>query len=159
MKKNKLFTVPLFLLVSLLFACGSKVIITRGHIYNTAWAKGEYQGFTIAKIKLLDSAISIYNKEFYVSDLNKHVIDSSFCYGAGRNRNMQNKMPKIYFDRESDLLVWYNWENILEHRKIIGLLELNSWYVINGMGRTGVYYVYIDTVGKSHGCSFGPTNL
>jgi hypothetical protein len=158
-RKSNLYLAGFFITISFLFgSCGNKVIISRSDIYSTGWKNGEYQGFRIAKIKLLDSTISIYNKEFYVSDLTKHIIDSSFCYGAGRNHNIQKIMPKIYFNKESDLFDWYNCGNILEQKKTIGLLELDSWYVVKGMGNTIDYYVYIDKEGKSHTYSFGPDN-
>ena len=147
-----------FIISFVFFGCGNKVVITRTYIYSSEWKRGQYQGFRIGKIKLLDTTISIYNKEFYESDLNKHVIDSSFCYGAGRNHGNGNNMPKIYFDKESNLFIWYKCGNIIDHKKSIGVLELNTWYIIIGLKGTTDYYVYIDKEVTSHVYSLGSTN-
>ena len=67
-------------------------------------------------------------------------------------------MPKIYFDKESNLFIWYKCGNIIDHKKSIGVLELNTWYIIIGLKGTTDYYVYIDKEGTSHVYSLGPTN-
>jgi hypothetical protein len=158
-RKSNLYQLGFFLsTLFLLASCGNTVTITRSYIYSTGWANGEYQGFEIAKIKLLDSTISIYNSDFNRFVLADHIIDSSFCYGAGRNKGAGKKMPEIYFDRESDLFIWYKCGNILEYKKILGPLELDTWYVILGLHGTVDYYVYIDKEGQSHAYSLGPTN-
>ncbi|MDP9229677.1 MAG: hypothetical protein M3O67_03270 [Bacteroidota bacterium] len=158
-KRNNLYFFSFFLsTLFFLISCGQKITITRSYIYSTGWGNGEYQGFRIAKIKLLDSTISVFNDDFNRFDLASYIIDSSFCYGAGRNHGAKEKMPKIYFDRGSDLFIWYKCGNILEYRKTIGLLELDTWYVILGLGGTIDYYVYIDNEGRSHAYSLGPTN-
>jgi len=161
-KRNNLYFFSL--LLSILFflsSCGQKVTITRSYIYSTSWAKGEYQGFRIAKIKLLDSTISVFDKDFNRFKLAEYSIDSSFCYGAGGNNSntiATDEMPKIYFDKESIYHIWYRCYNIIETQKKIGLLELNTWYVILGLKGTIDYYVYIDKEGESHTYSLGPTN-
>lgn len=149
-----------FLLSSLFFlsSCGQAVTITRSYIYSTGWGKGEYQGFQITKIKLLDSTVSIYDNDFNRFKLAQYSIDSSFCYGAGRNHGTSNSMPRIYFDKESDLFIWYKCGNIIDYKKTIGLLELNTWYIILGLKGTIDYYAYIDKDGISHVYSLGPTN-
>lgn len=145
----------------LFFGCRNKVTITRSYIYSTSWANGKYQGFKIAKIKLLDNDLSVFDKNFNKYFLDKHVIDSGFCFGAGGNNSntvATNEMPKIYFDKESIYYVWYECWNIIKTHKAIGLLELNTWYVITGLHGTEDFYVYIDKEGGSHTYSLGPTN-
>ena len=139
-------------------SCRSNVTITRDSIYSSDWANSDYQGFQIAKIKLLDTTISVFDKDFNRFQLSRYIIDSSFCYGAGRNYNDPNKMPKIYFDRDSESFDWYKCGNIMQLKKRIGLLQLNTWYVILGMRGSIDYYVYIDFAGDSHVYSLGPTN-
>ncbi len=166
-RKNRLHAIYLILFSTLLFfSCRNKVTITRSYIYSTSWAKGGnhgYQGFQITKIKLEDSAISVFDKEFNHYFLDKHTIDSSFCYGAGGDSSdttPTDKMQKIYFDKESIYYVWYKCWNITETKKSIGLLELNTWYIITGLvPGTEDFYVYIDKDGGSHTYSLGPTNF
>ncbi len=107
MRSLKLTILGLLLYSLLLSSCQRKFLFTRDSIYYSGWAKGEYQGFKIAKIKLLDSAISISNSNFNPFKLTDYVIDSSFCYGAGRNKGPNNNMPKIHFSNENDLFIWY----------------------------------------------------
>ena len=145
----------------LFFSCRNKVTITRNYIYSTSWDKGRYQGFKIAKIKLIDSTVSVFDKNFNHYSFDKHIIDSSFCYGAGGNNSntkATERMPKIYFNKESLYHVWYKCWDITETYKSIGLLELNTWYIITGLSGTEFFYVYIDKGGDSHTYSSGPTN-
>lgn len=162
MKIKNSFCYAFILLTSFyLCACGQKIIVTRSYIYSTGWAQGEYQGFQIAKIKLNDSTVSVFDKNFNKYFLNEHIVDSSFCYGAGGNSSntkATKKMPKIFFERESDYYIWYKCWNITKTYKTIGLLDLNTWYIITGLHGTEDFYVYIDKEGGSHTYSLGPTN-
>ena len=147
--------------VFLFAGCRNKVIVTRSYIYSLSWGKGQYQGLTIAKIRFKDSTISVFDKDFNKYLLDKHVIDSSFCYGAGGNNSnttATDEMPNIYFDKESIYYIWYKCWNIIETQKTIGLLELNTWYIIAGLYGTEDVYVYIDKYGAAHTYSLGPTN-
>ena len=142
-------------------SCGHSVTITRNYIYTTSWASGEYQGFRISKIKLLDSTVSVFSKNFNKYYLDEHVVDSVFCFGAGGNNNntvATDRMPKVFFNKESIYYVWYKCQNITQTYKTIGLLELNTWYLITGLHGTEDFYVYIDNKGGSHTYSLGPTN-
>jgi len=67
-------------------------------------------------------------------------------------------MPKVYFDEESIYYVWYKCQDVTKIYKTIGLLELNTWYIITGLHGTEDFYVYIDNEGRSHTYSLGPTN-
>jgi hypothetical protein len=158
-KSSIIYSVFFVLLTS--FSCQNKVSITRSYIYSTGWEKGGYQGFRIAKIKLNDSTISVFDKNFNHYFLDEHTIDSSFCFGAGGNSSntkATKKMSKIYFDRESVYYIWYKCWNITETYRSIGLLELDTWYIIEGLQGTEDFYVYIDKEGKSHSYSSGPQN-
>jgi hypothetical protein len=93
--------------------------------------------------------------------LDQHVIDSSFCYGAGGNKSNAKKvkkMPAIYFDQESDYYVWYKCQNITQTVRRIGCLESNNWYIITGLRGTEDFYVFIDNKGNSYTYDLGPTN-
>lgn len=161
-RKNKVISICAIAILSLsLLGCRNKVTITREYVYSTSWAKGGYQGFQIAKIRLKDSRLSVFDKNFNRYFLDKYTIDSSFCYGAGGNSyNIKEtkKMPKIFFARESDYYIWYKCWDITETYKTIGLLELNTWYIITGLHGTEDFYIYIDKDGGSHTYSLGPTN-
>ncbi len=82
MRRSKLFFLGFLSSVILAFGCRNKVTISRSYICSTSWAKGGYQGFRIAKIKLLDSSASIFDKDFSRYHLDKHIVDSNFCYGV-----------------------------------------------------------------------------
>lgn len=87
------FTVSLVLLCS----CRNKVTITRSYIYSASWANGAYQGFRIAKIKLLDTTVSVSNKDFNRFQLDKHTIDSSFCFGVVSKEETRTRREKKFF--------------------------------------------------------------
>lgn len=147
--------------ILLLYSCRNKVTITQDYIYSSSWARGEYQGFQIAKIKLEDSSISVHDKTFNNYSLNKYIIDSNFCFGAGGNSPTVvaiKKMPKIYFGNESKYHIWYKCFNIVETYKTIGPLQINTWYIITGLHGTEDFYVYIDKDGSSYTYGLGPTN-
>lgn len=162
-RKNKVSVICTIAIISLSFlGCRNKVTITREYVYSTSWTNGDYQGFQIAKIRLKDSTLSVFDENFNRYFLDKYTIDSSFCYGAGGNSSNTKeakKMPKIFFERESEYYVWYKCWNITETYKTIGLLELNTWYIITGLHGTEDFYVYIDKDGRSHAYSLGPTNF
>ena len=156
-RKNKASIICMVFFVALLsFSCRNKVTITRSYIYSTSWAKGEYQGFQIAKIKLSDSTVSVFDKNFSRYLLDKHIVDSDFCYRHFTGSEKYNS--KSYFDRIGKELVWRKCSNSYEEKKILGLLELNTWYIITGLHGTEDFYVYIDKDGGSHTYSLGPTN-
>ncbi|MBI5372839.1 MAG: hypothetical protein HZA79_12525 [Sphingobacteriales bacterium] len=139
-----------------LYSCGHKIIITREYIYSTSWAAGEYQGFEIAKIKLLDSTLSVYDKNFNHFNLDKYSIDSNFCFHHFTGDGKYNS--KSFFNQHNKNLRWRRCGNLYDERETIGLLELNTWYVITGLKGTIDYYVYIDKEGQVHTYSLGPTN-
>ena len=163
MTKNKQSIICILVFIGFLsFSCSNKVIIKRNYIYSTSWDKGRYQGFEIQKIRLIDSAVSVFDRNFNHYFLDKHIIDSGFCYGSSdnnSNRKAKDKMSKIYFDKSSVYYKWYKCRNITESFKTIGLLELNTWYIITGLlYGTEDFYVYIDKEGEAHTYSLGPTN-
>lgn len=146
------FSILLFLFSS----CNKTVTITREYIYYKAWGKGEYQGFTVAKIKLEDTSISVFNEHFNQYDLVNHFIDSSFCfYHFTGNKKYDSKS---YFNQVGDILSWRKCDDLLNEKKTIGLLELNTWYIFKGLNGTEDFYAYIDKDGKAHTYSLGPTN-
>jgi|SRR6478672_9155626 len=140
----------------LLYSCQNKVTITRDYIYSSNWETGEYQGFQIAKIELQDSTISVHNKNFNKYFLDKYIIDSNFCFLAGRNK--LKKVPKMYFNIPSDNYSWFRCNDILQPLKTIGPLSTHSWYIITGLHGTEDFYVYIDKDGSSYTYGLGPTN-
>ena len=157
-RNKKLYLQIYLLLIALIFlsACRNTVTVTREYIYNSAWENGEYQGFKIAKIKLLDSTISVFKDNFNRFSLADHIIDSSFCfYHYTGNENYNSKS---FFNQISNNLHWRKCNNLIDERKTIGLLELNTWYIFEGLNGTVNFYTYIDKEGNSHTYSLGPTN-
>jgi hypothetical protein len=151
----------IFLMFQLLTSCRNEVTITRSYIYSKSWAKGGYQGFEIAKIHLNDTTISILNKNFNRYLLDQFSVDSSFCFGSSvnmANKTKASEVSKIFFDEESKYYQWYSCWNITETKKRIGLLKLNTWYIVTGLSGTEDFYVYIDKDGGSHSYSLGPKN-
>jgi hypothetical protein len=132
------------------------VTITRSYIYSTHWAGGEYQGFEIAKIKLLDSTISVFNDNFNRFKLAENIIDTNFCFY--HFTGIENYNSKSFFNRSNKNVKWRNCNNLYDEKEILGLLELNTWYLITGLYGTEDFYVYIDNDGGSHTYSLGPTN-
>ena len=156
-KKSKLVFLNVVLLTILFaFSCRNKVTVTRSYIYSTSWAKGQYQGFQIAKIKLKDSTISVFDKDFNAHLLDKFTIDSSFCYAHFTGNERYDS--KSYFDQVGSQLVWRKCDNLYTEKKVLGLLELNTWYLISGLHGTENFFVYIDRDGDAHTYSSGPTN-
>jgi hypothetical protein len=151
-KKNNI--VIVFCILSCL-SCGKKVIITKDYLSNRDWPE-QYQGFLITRITPVDSTISIANKPFYVSDLNKHVIDSSFCFYQSFQSN--HIKSKIHFNKKTDSATWIPCFNIKTSIDTIGSLKLHNWYAIKQMGNDKIYYVFIDSRGRSHVYSSGPGN-
>lgn len=158
MRNSKLFFGAFFSVILLAFGCRNKVTISRNYIYSTSWEKGEYQGFRIAKIKLLDSTISVFDNTFNKYFLDKHIIDSSFCYGVVSNNEIRKRRDRIYFDRATENLQWFKCSNGFDRIDQIGQLDYNTWYIITGLYGTEDFYVYIDKEGESHVYSLGPTN-
>ena len=96
-------------------SCANKVTITRSYIYSTSWAKGQYQGFTISKIKLLDSTVSVFNKGFNHYFLDKHIVDSSFCFIEITKTESRDLHEKIYFDKKETKRKWRScWNGLVE---------------------------------------------
>jgi hypothetical protein len=154
--KNHLSCALILLSSFCLFACGPKVTITRNYIYSSSWAQGMYQGFHIAKIKLKDSTISVFAKNFNEYFLDEHTIDTSFCYNHFSENEKYNS--KSFFGLDNKDFVWRKCNNLYEEKKVLGLLELNTWYTITGLIGTEDFYVYIDKEGEAHTYSLGPTN-
>jgi hypothetical protein len=151
-----LYSIP----VGTFLSCHNEITISRDSIYSTSWTReGGYQGFMIAKITLLDTKTSIYTKDFDKYTLTRHVIDSGFCYAAGRNHNVNNIMPKIYFNQESKSFFWIKCGNLDDLSRKIGVLALNAWYLIQGIEGTADRYIYINKEGGSHMYTLGPTNF
>ena len=159
-KRNKAYFLGSLLSASVLFcSCRNKVSITRDYIYSTSWARGEYQGFQIAKIKLLDSAVSVFDKNFNHYFLDKHIVDSSFCFIEITQTESRDLHEMVYFDKENIKRKWRScWNGLIDVRKTIGPLELDTWYIITGLYGTEDFYVYIDKKGGSYTYSLGPTN-
>lgn len=158
MRSSKLFLGALFSVVLLSFGCRNKVTISRIYIYSTSWEKGGYQGFRIAKIKLLDSSVSVFDKNFNKYFLDKHIIDSNFCYGVVSKNEIRQRKDRVYFNRTNENLQWFKCSNGFDRIDEIGQLDYNTWYIITGLYGTEDFYVYIDKEGESHVYSLGPTN-
>lgn len=156
---NKLYLFGLANFLTLVFySCTNKVTITREYIYSNSWSRGEYQGFQIQKIKLKDSTLNVFDKDFNHYFLDQHSVDSSFCF-IEITETDRTLTEKIYFDKESPTRKWRNcWNGLNDVRKTIGYLELDTWYKIIGLYGTEDFYVYIDNEGGSHTYSLGPTN-
>ncbi len=144
------------ILALLFFSCRNKVTITRNYIYSTSWDKGHYQGFEISKIRLVDSTVTVFDKDFNRFSLDKHIVDTGFCYLHFTGNNNYNS--KSFFDQANKELVWRKCNNLYDEKKILGLLELNTWYIITGLYGTEDFYIYIDKEGEVHTYSLGPSN-
>ncbi|MFN8266122.1 MAG: hypothetical protein U0T11_08640 [Chitinophagaceae bacterium] len=156
-RKNKFAIIFILTFISLsFFSCKNKVIITREYIYSTSWAKGSYQGFQIAKIRLKDTTILVSDKKFNRYYLDNYTIDSIFCYTHFTGNEKYNS--KTYFGLDNKGPVWRKCSNLYEEKKVLGLLELNTWYIITGLYGTEDFYVFIDKNGGSHVYSLGPEN-
>lgn len=159
MQRNKLIFLSFLVYALTLFSsCRNKVIINRNFIYSTSWSRGEYQGFRIAKIKLVESNVSVFDKKFTRYQLEKYIIDSSFCYGIVSTEYSRNQKDKIYFDKPNKNIHWYKCINGYDRVDLVGQLRLDTWYIILGLSGAEDFYVYIDNEGASHVYSLGPEN-
>lgn len=158
MGRNRFIFIAIFTFALLSFRCRNKVTITSSYIYSSSWSRGEYQGFKIAKITLLDSAKSVFKREFNRYDLKKHKIDSNFCYGVVSKDQTRIRKDKIFFDRPNNNLLWFKCSDGLDRKNEIGELNKNAWYIIMGLYGTEDFYVFIDHKREAHVYSLGPTN-
>jgi hypothetical protein len=156
--KNNRILVVLALLIILVSSCRDTTTINSHYIYNTGWNDGLYQGFTIAKIRLLDSSISVFDKNFNKYNLADYIIDSSFCFFPSPRDNPNDKIKKVFFDKKNDFGDWRYCGNAYITKPTLGSLENNTWFIILGLKGTIDFYVHIDNKGNSHVYSLGPTN-
>lgn len=138
-------------------SCGKpKITITRNYVYNSEWEKGEYTGLKFYRIVLLDSTISIYRKDFHITDLRKYKMDSTDCY---YERSVDSYHGKIFFDREDKSTVWSSCKDTSKFKKLPHSLKLNNWYLFQYIRDTWEYYVYVDKEGETHVYGFNPVNF
>lgn len=158
-RKSDLYFLIVFLSSIIVFcSCRNKIIITKNYIYSTSWENGEYQGFKIAKIKIVDTTVSVFDKNFNPNDLAKYIVDSSFCFGVVSTVETRTKKEKIFFDKTYKDLQWFKCLNGFDRIHQIGLLSNNTWYIIKGLHGTEDFFVYIDNESIAHTYSLGPTN-
>ncbi|PIV48654.1 MAG: hypothetical protein COS19_12700 [Flavobacteriaceae bacterium CG02_land_8_20_14_3_00_34_13] len=161
MNKINRFVIKIFWLYLIILLCtscfGPDVEITRDYFSNGDWKKKgtwntKMDQKNIAKL-LIDSNIiaDVYNQQF---DFNKikplaYKIDTTFWYTLHTEGNLFIKT--IYFDKEQENIFWYDAKNPLgPFKKTIGILELDSWYRINGLRDYWTFYVYVDKKGNTH---------
>lgn len=93
----------------------------------------------------MDKAISIHDEDFNRFKLSDYTIDSNFCFYHFAGNEKYNK--KSFFNQASETLSWRKCDELKNERKTIGLLELDTWYIIQGLKGTIDYFVYIDKKG------------
>ncbi len=153
--------------VLLCISCfGPDVEITRGYISNEDWKRQgtfntKIDQKNIAKL-IIDSAVisDVNNKQFDFSKITPwgYKIDTTFWFTLHTQGNLFIKT--VYFDKEQENIYWYNAKNPFEpYRKKIGVLELNSWYRINGLRDYWTFYVYVDKKGNVHMFKKGRTGF
>jgi len=169
MKKVE-YSILLFLILAITNCDNRRIVITKDYIINDFWMeKRNNNSILIKKMILKDSALSIFSKEFEdkhdnLDIINKLEIDSSFIYGyngGNENKPYSSESPspslknKVYFDKDNGW-VWFfkNYKGDVRYR--IGKLQNDTWYKFSGLINKPIdYYVYIDSLGKSHIYSVG----
>lgn len=143
--------------ILLAFGACKKVKVTREGIYYAEWSAGEYLGFTIAKIQLADTTLSVFDKDFNGFDNGEYTVDSSFCFHVAGTDNRTRERP-IYFDRPNRGIMFGKCYDTDHKTATIGRLELNTWYVIEALGEATIG-VYVDSKGDAHTFELGYPNI
>lgn len=137
--------------LSLLCNCTSlvdeKIIFTRDYIINPNWT-GQNSTLDIVKMVQKDSTKVIDPKNTNYIDLsNKLMKDLSFSFGATiTNNGVSFSERKIYFNKDNGFSWWKDVHDSKSSRKILGELELETWYLLYGLSNDGsAHFVYIDS--------------
>lgn len=156
MKYFILVTMSLLVAMNISSCFGPRIEITREYVTNSNWGTANtYEGnadISIEKIIFKDTTIKGFSKDFnfYFVDDDYYTIDSSFCFFLHYTDNW--RINRIYFDREQEDITWVKGctTDLLQETKVIGKLELNTWYKMYRIRLYYVYYVYVDINGKTH---------
>ena len=169
MKLNIINITLLLVFFLLLVNCDNRrIVITKDHIINEYWSE-KNNSIHIKRMKVIDSSLNIFAQDFreepnHWNIVNKLEVDSSFIYGYnGGNENSpySSKVPspllqrKVFFDRDNGWFWFYNnYKGAIKSE--LGSLEKNTWYKFSNLVSDPIdYYVYIDSIGKSHAYSVG----
>lgn len=149
----KYLVIIFFLIIFSFYSCGPRVEITREYVTNSNWGKANtFEGKAKVHIEkiIFKDTINIFSKDFKKDDIEGEVVDTSFCYEKLYTDNW--RINRIYFDREQKDITWVRQctTDLLQETKVIGKLELNTWYRLYNITYEHVYYVYVDNLGKTH---------
>jgi hypothetical protein len=126
----------------------TKVRVTREYVYCSKWGKDKEPGVWINKIKKGEK-INLNDKQKLDSLFEYYTVDSSFSYSFYHEKFKGNK---IYFNKPNTVGNWrliYNSETLDEMVKVIGKLELDTWYVLSDVLNERVHFVYVQKNGKT----------
>lgn len=152
----------IILVIAVFTSCKNEVIVNRYSIYSSSWDKGNFQGFNISRIILADTNYTNYKEIFSKIHSLKFNFDTTFCYSAGldiESRKSNYTLKRFLFNNINEGFLWYKCSDLSFTKKSIGLLDLNSWYLITGLMGTEDIYVFIDKKGEAHSISSGLKNF
>jgi hypothetical protein len=150
---NKYFIYIIFVILFLLIGCKEKdIIITKDYVINPNWNE-KSNLIEITKMKYKNDNDNINLKTAKITEIgNKLEEDTTFVFTANVNFNGEDySKRKIYFNKDNGFLWWEESNNLDSSKKVLGELQLNTWYILAGLSniRT-LYYIYIDSQGKVH---------
>lgn len=140
------------LLMSVLFGCSGRVVITRDYVSCTEWGKDNHSmyapGFSFKKISFDIPTQDVKNIDIK-SLVDKHKVDSSFCYTTGYISDW--KIKRVYFNNSDSSFKWRKecHINMNTYADSLGPLDLDSWYLFEGVKKDCAHYVYVDMKGKT----------
>jgi len=152
---KKVYLIIIFALFFFSSCFNPKIEITREYVTSSNWGKSDNSkdraNVSIKKININDTTINPLNRAFEIEDVvNNYTVDSSFCFRLYYTENW--KINKIFFDREQKDVTWTKecTSDLLQKTKVIGKLELNTWYKIGSVKYSSVFLVFVDNQGKTH---------
>jgi hypothetical protein len=148
---KKYFVYTIFVILFLLIGCTEKdIIITKDYVINPNWHE-KSNLIEITKMKYKNDSINL--KTAKITEIgNKLEEDTTFVFTANVSYNGEGySTRKIYFNKDNGFLWWGESYNSSSSKKVLGELQLNTWYILAGLSniRT-LYYIYIDSQGEVH---------
>ena len=141
--------------------------INRDYIYNSSWNKSNLPSVSFSKVEI-DSII--YKKDFNSLtgfDIHNSIVIDSLNYNPKvlpytfftyrKNKKVVHK--KIYFSKYNEGVEWRTKSMIHSSKKIIGRLDLDSWYLFYHLHPNWLYYVNINKKGKINVWKVSPVNI
>lgn len=150
---SKYFVNTIFVILFLLIGCKEKdIIITKDYVINPNWNE-KSNLIELVKMKYKNNYDSIDLKTAKITEIgNKLEEDTSFTFTANINYNGEDySARKIYFNKDNGFLWWDNSLKSSSSKKVLGELQLGTWYILAGLSNVRtIYYIYIDSQGKVH---------